>query len=90
MATTSIPLAVPPDLLEEIRTAARDTGLSQADVMRQSMKAGLPKVREQFKAQPKLKPFTEEEVRRAFAPDPYWDKLEEHMAKLPKPLPEPD
>lgn len=50
MATVSIPLAVPPDLLENIRSAARDTGLSQADVMRQSMKMGLPKLREQFKA----------------------------------------
>lgn len=50
MATVSIPLAVPADLLEDIRRTAQDTGLSQADVMRQSMKAGLPKVRKQFKA----------------------------------------
>ncbi len=48
MAGNTVPLAVPPDLLAEIRTAAADTGLSQADVMRQSMKAGLPRVREQF------------------------------------------
>ena len=44
----TIPLAVPEDLAKEIRATARDTGLSQADVMRQSMKAGLPRVREQF------------------------------------------
>jgi hypothetical protein len=90
MATVSVPLAIPPELLEEIRTAARDTGLSQADVMRQSMKAGLPKVRKQFQAERKLKPLTKEEARRAYAPDPEWDKLEAHMAGLPQPLPEPD
>lgn len=50
MATVTIPLAVPVDLVDDIRTAARETGLSQADVMRQSMKAGLPKVRKKFKA----------------------------------------
>lgn len=90
MSTVSFPLAMPSDLLEEVRSAARDTGLSQQDVVRQSLKAGLPKIREQFAAEHKLKPFTKEEARRAFAPDPYWDALEEHMAKLPKPPPEPD
>lgn len=81
---------MPDDLLAEIRAAARDTGLSQADVVRQSVKAGLPKIRKQYKAERRVKPFTKEEAKRAFAPDPYWDALEEHMAKLPKPLPEPD
>ena len=81
---------MPDDLLADIRAAARDTGLSQADVVRQSVKAGLPKIRKQFRADRKLRPFTKEEARRAFAPDPEWDKLEEHMASLPQPLPEAD
>lgn len=41
---------MPDDLLKEIRAAAKETGLSQADVVRQSVKAGLSKVREQFRA----------------------------------------
>jgi hypothetical protein len=90
MATTPFPIAMPEDLLEDIRAAARDTGLSQADVVRQSVKAGLPKVRAQFQADRKLKPFSKEEARQAFAPNRDWDKLEEHMASLPQPLPEPD
>ena len=90
MATTPYPVAMPDDLLAEIKAAARDTGLSAADVIRQSVKAGLPKVREQFQGERKLKPFTIEEARRAFAPDPEWDKLEAHMANLPQPLPEED
>lgn len=49
MAMVTIPLAVPVDLLDNIRTAARETGLSQADVMRQSMKAGLPTVRRRLR-----------------------------------------
>lgn len=81
---------MPDDLLADIRAAARDTGLSQADVVRQSVKAGLPKVRKQFRPERKLKPLSKEETRRAFAPDPEWDRLEEHMASLPQPIPEPD
>ena len=50
MATTPFPIAMPDDLLAEIRATASETHLSQADVIRQSVKAGLPKVREQFKA----------------------------------------
>ncbi|HET7625905.1 MAG TPA: hypothetical protein VFM25_11640 [Verrucomicrobiae bacterium] len=46
--SASIPLSVPNDLLEAIRDAAEETHLSEADVMRQSMKLGLPKLREQF------------------------------------------
>ena len=35
---------MPDELQQEIRPAAQQTGLSMADIMRQSMKAGLPKV----------------------------------------------
>lgn len=39
---------MPADLLADIRSAARDTGLSQADVVRQSVKAGLSQVRKRY------------------------------------------
>ncbi|MEO5802625.1 MAG: hypothetical protein ABIR24_03780 [Verrucomicrobiota bacterium] len=81
MASNTIPLAVPADLLQAIREAAHHTDLSQADVMRQSMKAGLPRLLEQFQAQHGLKPFTKEEARRAFGPDPEWDPIEQALAR---------
>jgi len=86
MATTPFPIAMPDDLLAEIRAAARDTGLSQADIVRQSVKAGLPKIRKQYQAERRLKPFTKQEAKRAFAPDPEWDALEKAMASR-TPLP---
>lgn len=81
---------MPDDLLDEVRQAAKDTGLSQADVIRQSVKAGLGKVREQFEVQQRLKPFTREEAVRAFAPDLEWEALESVMSRRPVPKPEPD
>ena len=48
--------------------------------MRQSMKLGLPKLREQL-TPTAGKPFTKEEAARAFGPDPEWEKLEGHCAK---------
>jgi hypothetical protein len=48
MKSEIYPLAMPRSLLKEVRSAAKTTGLSMADVMRQSMKVGLPKVREQL------------------------------------------
>jgi hypothetical protein len=42
MASNTIPLAVPENLGKEIRRTAAETGLSMADVMRQSMRLGLP------------------------------------------------
>lgn len=72
---------MPRELLEEVRAAARDTGLSQQDVVRQSLKAGLPKVRKQFALVPNLKPFTKNEVKRAFGPDPEWDPIEERIVR---------
>lgn len=81
MATTPFPIAMPDDLLAEIRAAARDTGLSQADIVRQSVKAGLPKIRKQYQAERRLKPFTKEEAKRAFGPDPEWDPIEEQLVR---------
>ena len=44
MKSETYPLALPADLLKEVRKAAKKTGLSMADAMRQSMKLGLPKL----------------------------------------------
>jgi len=83
MKNATYPLAIPPDLLADVRRTARKTGLSVADAMRQSMKLGLPKLREQLSGTDALKPFSPAESRRAFAPDPEWDGLEAAMAQLP-------
>ena len=50
MKSETYPLALPPPLLKEIRRTAKETGLSLADAMRQSLKLGLPKLREQLHA----------------------------------------
>jgi hypothetical protein len=81
MKSETYPLALPPDLLGEARQTAKAAGLSLADAMRQSLKLGLPKLREQLAAQA-LKPFTPAEVREAFAPDPEWDAVTAAMSGL--------
>jgi hypothetical protein len=50
MKSETYPLALPPPLLNEVRRTAKETGLSLADAMRQSLKLGLPKLREQLLA----------------------------------------
>lgn len=45
MAMNTIPLAMPADLLNQIKQTADDSHLSSADIMRQAIRAGLPKVR---------------------------------------------
>lgn len=39
---------MPEELLKSIRAVAKETHLSQQDVIRQSVQLGLPKLREQF------------------------------------------
>lgn len=46
--SAAIPLSMPDELLETVRAVAKETHLSQQDVIRQSVKLGLPKLREQF------------------------------------------
>jgi hypothetical protein len=48
MKSTQYPLQVPDDLMDEIESTAKTIRLSKADVMRQSMKLGLPKLRERL------------------------------------------
>lgn len=94
MAMNTIPLAMPADLLDEVRRTADDTHLSSADVMRQAIKAGLPRVREALAVKGSglttgLKPFTKEEARKAFGPNAEFDALEHHCARLPaRPAPD--
>jgi hypothetical protein len=91
MKTGTYPLAVPPDLLGEVRSASEDLGLSMADIMRQSMRLGLPKLREQLSPDPlkNSRPMSKAESRRCYGrPNPEFDALEHHLAGLPSPPPE--
>jgi hypothetical protein len=80
MKTDTYPLAMPEELLNEVRIVARETGLSLADAMRQSMKLGLPTLRQRLSRGP-IKPMTRKEAKEAYAPDPEWDALEAAMTK---------
>lgn len=66
MAYETVPLAIPEELLSEIRTAADRLGLSMADVMRQSTKLGLPELYAKLITQAPLKIFV-------FSNDPHCD-----------------
>jgi hypothetical protein len=48
MKSTQYPLQVPEDLMAEVESTANTTHLSKADVMRQAMKLGLPRLRKQL------------------------------------------
>src|SRR5437879_4043597 len=97
MASNTYPLAMPPELMAQVRQAAEQTHLSLADAMRQSMKLGLPKLVESLSPSPLagLKPMTEEECERCWGKgseqDPFnaeFDSLAAHIGRLPVPLPE--
>jgi hypothetical protein len=88
MKTTSYPLAVPEDLLVEVRETATATGLSLAAAMRQSMRLGLPRLREQLASAATIKPFTKAEAKRAFGPEPEEDSLAARLANRRRPEPE--
>ena len=45
MSQVTYPLGLPKELLDQIKQTAKETGLSAADVMRQAIKLGVPKVR---------------------------------------------
>jgi hypothetical protein len=79
-------------MLQTLREASKDLGLSVADVMRQSIKLGLPTLRQQLSTEQTLKrlrPFTQEECRQCWeVPNPEFDALEHHCASLPPSTPE--
>lgn len=89
---------MPPDLLKEIRRTARETGLSLAEAMRQSMALGAPKLRIALAAKKGgkdhsmlagLKPLTKAQARRLYSqPNEEFDALEQHLASLPPGLPQ--
>ncbi len=78
---------MPPDLLRKIRRAAKRTGLSLADAMRQSMKLGLPKLEAELSMKEqltRLKPMTQEESRKCWEmSNPEFDELEHHIPSNP-------
>ena len=86
---------MPPDLLKEIRKTAKETGLSLADVMRQSMKLGVPSLRKGLGRKSPilkgLKPFTKKEARECWGkPNPEFDQIEHDMASRPMQEPKDD
>jgi len=87
MKSDTYPLAMPTDLLNEVRRTAKETGLSMADAMRQSMRLGLPRLRQQLSITAP-KPFTSKEVQRAFKRDAEWEALESAMTSAPIAPPE--
>jgi hypothetical protein len=85
MPMHTYPLALPDELLESLRQCAGETGLSMADTMRQSIKLGMPRLKEQLSAHA-VKPLTAEECRECWGePDPEFDALAAHCASLPVP-----
>ena len=90
MKAIPYPLAMPADLLGEVRETAAATGLSVAATMRQSMKLGLPRLREQLAPAATLKSFTPSEAKRAFGPDSDGDALAARLARRPRPEPRDD
>jgi hypothetical protein len=87
MKCRTYPLAVPNELLKEVQQTAEATGLSMADAMRQSMRLGLPKLREQLGAA-RVRPFTATEIKAAFKPDKEWEAFEAAMTNAPASPPE--
>jgi hypothetical protein len=82
MQMMTVPVAMPEDLLADVRRVARNTGLSMADVIRQSAKKGLPGLERELASQT-LKPFSSEEEERCWGkPDPEFDALAAHCAAL--------
>ena len=61
------------------------TGLSLAAAMRQSMRLGLPRLREQLAPPATVKPFTRAEAKRAFVRDPEGDALAARLAGRSRP-----
>lgn len=63
------PLSIPATLLREVRRTAKETGLSTADAMRQSIKLGLPKLKEQIAAGriTNVEPLPDKKARRLYS-----------------------
>ena len=90
MTKTPVTLTMPPKLRKEMEQVASETGFSLKEVIHQSMKLGLPKLRQHLLPERAAKPFTPSESQAAFAPDPEWERLEAVMARRPAAKPEED
>ena len=85
MKANTDPSAIPSDLLGEMRHASEELGLSMADILRQSMKLGLPKLREQLAPNPLkgLLPLSPDEARICYGEsNSEFDALEHDLAGL--------
>ncbi len=79
-------VALPEDLYRDIRRTARQTNLSIADTIRQSIKLGLPRVIEVLSSD-LVRPMSHEERRRCYeGPNPEFDALEHHCASMVQPI----
>ncbi|HEY5915641.1 MAG TPA: hypothetical protein VJA21_34075 [Verrucomicrobiae bacterium] len=88
MKTITYPVNLPADLYGDIRRTAKQTSLSMADAIRQSLRLGLPVLREKLAAE-HVKPFSKAECRQSWeVPNEEFDALEHHCARLPQPAPE--
>jgi hypothetical protein len=88
MKSTQYPLQVPEDIMAEIESTAEKVHLSKADVMRQAMKIGLPKLREQLTARDgrlmNVDPLPDAVLRRLYARrDDNPEGIEQVMAAQP-------
>ncbi len=72
--SATIPVSFPADQVKEIESAATATGLSRQDVIRQSTKLGIPRLRDQLAVcngrVTNVDPLSDEELARIYsAPD---------------------
>ena len=70
MKSITYPLGLPEDLYREIQRAAKETDLSTADAIRQSIKLGLPALREKLSATGRVtnvEPLPDKVARRLYA-----------------------
>jgi hypothetical protein len=82
MSSITVPVALSEDLYNEVQTASKRTGLSVADILRQSTRLGMPELVKQM-GHSTLRPLTEEDARRCWEePNNEFDALEHHCASL--------
>jgi hypothetical protein len=69
-------LGVPPKLMKEVKAAAKETGLSVADVIRQAIKFGVPRVRQHVSREEDFAAAGAHEWEKIGpGPDIIWEKL---------------
>lgn len=73
-----------------LQSASEETGQSINQLIVRCVEERLPALRAELSPAKGLRPFTKAEARRAFAPDPEWEKLEAAMSRRRVPRPEAD